>query len=162
MRQPARPHSQIWLAGELPPFRETSAYATAKIEAGEYVDLDFTLEEDPIRVAQWFKKKRINGYFLLNLENMMHRKEYYPGDRHFVLIKKLLHHFGFDFVKTFFYVDKIKINRAARSVNLTDGEMTSKISGTEEKVLTAQISRPEPIDLGREDIHGTAAGEVTT
>ena len=156
------PHSQIWLAGELPPFKETTASMTGKLEASGGTDLDFILEEDPGRLAEWFKKKRINGYFLLNLENMMHRREYYPGDRNFVLIKKLLHHFGFDFVKTFFYIDRVKINRAARRVNLTDGDMTSKISGTEEKVLTAQISRPQPVAHMREDIHGSSAGEVTT
>tara|TARA_R110002124_G_scaffold58481_22_gene162898 strand:+ start:4791 stop:8621 length:3831 start_codon:yes stop_codon:yes gene_type:complete len=135
------PHSAIFLAGELPSHdmdfdgeRETTPY-------------DFVEREGELGLEGWWSKKRINGYFLLNVENMLHKREYHPTDNNYILVTKLLHHFGWELMKVYFFIDRLRIHRALCTPYTGDTPYRVK-SDTEEKVVLAQLTHPASLDPG--------------
>ena len=154
------PHSKIWLTSDIPGERfdpSGTDMNTGLVAAGDMSDPRNRLSFD--RVNADFLKKRINGWFMLNLENMMYKAIYHPTAKHFVLTKKLVHHFGFGVISKYFFVDQVTLQRAAVDYNDaseywgvgaagTDNVSMPILSRTQEHVFTSTLTRQATDDPG--------------
>jgi hypothetical protein len=149
------PHSKIWLTSDIPGdlFDPSGTDMSTELvgaggAAGTATNFD-TVNAD-------FLQKRINGWFMLNLENMMYKNLYHPTAKHFVLTKKLVHHFGFGVVSKYFFVDQIQVHRAAvdwREAEDAGGGGANNVTmpilnSTEEHVFSARVTRQATNDPG--------------
>ena len=133
------PHSEILLTGDV----KTDTFSNPMgasvynfIEEGGYTPA----------IETWWARKKVNGFFMLNLENMMLRREYHPTDELYVMTPKLLHHFGFNTIAKYFFIDKIKINRGAGLRRTSYPGNHKPFNSLEEHVVTFRVSHQESND----------------
>ena len=133
------PHSEILLTGDV----KTDTFSNPMganvynfIEEGGYTPA----------VETWWARKKVNGFFMLNIENMMLRKEYHPIEEMYVMVPKLLHHFGFNTLAKYFFIDKIKINRGAGLTRSSYPGNHKPFTSLDEHVVTFRVSHQESTD----------------
>mgnify|MGYP003642614393 CR=1 FL=1 len=136
---PAAPkkHTKIYLAGDM------GNISSDVSDPGVASETDFSVLQSADKLENWWKRKRINGYFILNRENMIYDVDMHPSDTYWRHTQKLIHHFGWGLINAYFYIDRLRIHRCPLD---EDDDIISK--SAEEHVLSAQLTHPATFDPG--------------